>query len=304
MTRKALGALTAGMLAWMLAGAQIALATPKALNGTFDLIGVANLHFDNAICDNTGSSIDVSGTIDLGSAGFRTRISNNAKGTKQVSSDTVADIAVAQDDPQPIPKQPARGGVGGNPWIAFDLTGDYDGSGNPIGAYVLGRCVQGVSFDLIDVLVRVPSFGQAVIRSLECSTAASNLGVGMGSSRRGATGTLYFDNNLNRVVHRDQAAAHFDVTLLDPASFTKGVGRNVTGAGGNPHVYGRFFRPDSDFSDDWTFDGFAFTPGPDGKDDVTGQSAWQSAQTSDPQGGSDDGWLGAEVWAGRCRDLR
>jgi hypothetical protein len=64
---------------------------------------------------------------------------NNAKGTH--TAEVTRDVAlIAEGDEITIPKQPSRGGVGGNPHITLQfLDGGGDALTNPV---YLGRCNQ------------------------------------------------------------------------------------------------------------------------------------------------------------------
>lgn len=272
-------ALVAGALAWVLGGAQLAQATPVTMNANYPVAAIANVHFSATNCTSQSSEVEISGTIDLGSVYFRVRLSNNAKGTKTSTGDQIADVGIKPNNGVPIVinKQPVRSGVGGNPWISFDL--DLTDNVDPV---VIGRCVQGASYDVTQAFVNVPGFASAVLSATNCDTKRSDLAVDMGSGNGGANGTLYFDNNINKVVHRQDAAGSVDVTLVDAIPFTKGVkGQSATGAGGNPHVYGLFYRPPAGFSG------------------TAAQAFTASANAGGWRSTTADG-----TWVGRCKDLR
>lgn len=192
---------------------------------------------DHMACDNTGSSIEINGTLEYGGLGVRMRFSNNMKGTRTVTApDQELNIEVTPAGGSvSVPKQPSRGGVGGNPWISFTIA--TDGGDDLTEAIVLGRCVQG-SRSNIDRWVDIPADMVMVLQALECSNKGSSLTIGTDVDGAGLDATILFDNNINKVVHRADAAGRVDVSLGEPLRIRKG-GR-VNAAGGNPHVYGRF----------------------------------------------------------------
>lgn len=191
---------------------------------------------DHDVCDNTGASITIGGTLEYGGLGVRMRFSNNMKGTRTATADEELNIEVTPAGGSvTVPKQPSRGGVGGNPWISFTLRTD-DGD-DLTEAIVLGRCVQGAR-SVIDRWVDIPAEMVMVLQALECSNKGSSLTVGTDVDGEGLDGTILFDNNINKVVHRSEAAGRVDVSLGEPLRIRKGG--KVNAAGGNPHVYGKF----------------------------------------------------------------
>ncbi len=101
---------------------------------------VATAHVDVESCDNTGSSVSVTGKVTLSGLTMRVifRDSLDAKSSTVVTTQASL-VVVPLDQAFTIPKQPSRGGVGGNPWIYAQF---IDGSGNALGSQVLlGRCV-------------------------------------------------------------------------------------------------------------------------------------------------------------------
>lgn len=87
--------------------------------------------------NNPGPWITFEGDIALSGLNARLIFRNNAKGTHQAIR-TVEVALVPPGLSVTIPKQPVRGGVGGNPWIWVQyLDQDDDPIGTP---YFLGRC--------------------------------------------------------------------------------------------------------------------------------------------------------------------
>lgn len=285
--RRGRAILLGGALAWMLAGAQLAQATPVTLSATMTIPAMVQMRVSSTTCTNTGSSVDITGAISLGKAYFHSRLANNLKNTKTATNDQVGDFVVdpTSSPTLPIPKQPVLDGVGGNPWISVELA-----TGTPYAVQFpnIGRCVQGVTFDLPATLVSLSQGNAATVAATSCTTTQSTLGIGLGNSTPGITATVVFSNNKIKSVHDAAASSSYSVEILSPRDFTKGVTRNLSGAGGNPYVYGTFFVPSSAF--------LAADGNGDGIGDVgtayAGQTAWGNAATT-----------GSEFSAGRCRDL-
>jgi hypothetical protein len=88
-------------------------------------------------CGNQGPVISIGSTITFGGLHARFIFRNNAKGTH--TAEAIRDVALVINGSQvTLPKQPVRGGVGGNPLISIQfLDGDGDELDDPI---LLGRC--------------------------------------------------------------------------------------------------------------------------------------------------------------------
>lgn len=102
---------------------------------------LATAHVDVDHCDNTGSSVSVDGSVTLSGLTIRVIFRDSPDATASTVVMTKTDVVVVPlGQSFTIPKQPSRGGVGGNPWIYGQF---IDGNGNALGAQVLiGRCVQ------------------------------------------------------------------------------------------------------------------------------------------------------------------
>ena len=111
------------------ASANVSLATTVTL--TVSMAGCTN---------HPGPTITVSGAVEF--AGLSARIEvRAADGTTAGAIVTAADVVALQaGETHSIPKQPSRGGVGGNPWIYAQLV---DADGAPLtDELFVGRCVQ------------------------------------------------------------------------------------------------------------------------------------------------------------------
>lgn len=97
-------------------------------------------------CDNSpGPEITLEGEIALGGLQVQLIFANNVKGThERIVTSATNVVLVALGDKIVIPKQPVKGGVGGNPhiWLQF-----YNSQGNVSEEIYLGRCVQGLKVE-------------------------------------------------------------------------------------------------------------------------------------------------------------
>ena len=223
---------TAGCLAF------IALATQTqggCVSTSLSLPAHVNLTINETGCKNSGGpQVTVEGVIALGDICTRVILSNNAKGTHKAEVEQEIDLVLSLGEDITIPKQPSRGGVGGNPhiWIQF-----IDGRGHELTDEVyLGRCVQGlnVSADLLN----------EVLAELEVSTTgcSNNPGpwitLGGTVTLSGLKAKLIFRNNLKGT---HTAEAKTEVTLIaegEEITIPKQPSRG--GVGGNPLISVQF----------------------------------------------------------------
>lgn len=220
--------IAAGALAWMLALAPTAGAVTAMFSTNVAFTMGVHIHGE-ATCDNTGTTVEFSGTLDAGEVDVVLTFKNNVKGTRQDSDSSTATVSLTPDEELTIPKSPARGGVGGNPWIWFDLEGDG------LGDIALGRCVQGLTFDLFDT-INMPGFITLALSALDCSNKGSVVTLGGEAGTDGLGGTLTLSNNRKLTHTADGGDATIDVTLDPEIEIRKGGGQ-AEGAGGNPWIY-------------------------------------------------------------------
>ena len=195
--------------------------------------------FTEPICTNTGSQISFSGGLTLTGAKVAVIFKNNTKGTKTLTKvgEVVYEVMPAEAGLS-VPKQPALAGVGGNPHISFQVS-ETGTEAEPYTVALteriyLGRCVQDFS-GRVERDIRIGTSLSALVGALECTAKGSSLTLQADSESAGLVGTLFFDNNYNRVVHERTAAASAQVSLKPSIRLRKGWG--VGGAGGNPLVY-------------------------------------------------------------------
>jgi len=115
-----------------------------AASGDFVIGSLATAEVSGGGCDNTGSTISLSGELALSGIDARLIFRNNDNpvgGPHRAEKPTTVDIVlIPEGQTIEFPKQPVLGGVGGNPWISLRF---LNGDGTPATEEVLlGRCVQ------------------------------------------------------------------------------------------------------------------------------------------------------------------
>ena len=214
-------------------GAAVAWAQPQQVSQNFNVPVRAEVDATAVQCDNTGSTVEIGGTINVGGAAVRLTFKNNVKGTHQLTTTGTAsfDITPANGGVS-LPKQPVRGGVGGNPWLSFQFT---DSAGKALSDRILlGRCVQGLTLNHVSHSFGLASNASALAQALDCSNKGSTISLGTSHTRGALNGVLYMDNNLNKVVHEETTAARLSVSLTTAQTIRKGG--SVGGPGGNPLI--------------------------------------------------------------------
>ena len=189
-------------------------------------------------CENApGPQVTINGALTLGGLGVDLIFRNNERGTHTRTEQTVAKVVLLPNGQSvSVPKQPAEGGVGGNPFIWIQL---LDESGNPLsGEIFLGRCVQGL-FNLQADFTLV-STATADIAVGDCSNRGPSITLSGELALTGLNARLIFRNNDNPVggPHQADEATRVDIVIL-PA------GESITfpkqpvqgGVGGNPLIY-------------------------------------------------------------------
>lgn len=240
---KPLCKLAAAVTAWLLVGwgwvpSALALQTvsteismPVRMNATVQA-------FD---CENSpGPQITLEGTLSLGGVNTRLIFRNNEnKDVHTRVEDIQVAVGVQSGDQIVIPKQPANGGVGGNPFIWVQL---IDMNGNPLtGEIFLGRCVQGVFAPSADFATW--AVAQSVLDVLDCT---NNPGPyvevwGSLSFNPGVKARIIFRNNDNPVGGPHEADAIADLTLIPPGFTLQFPKQPVQGGvGGNPWISAQF----------------------------------------------------------------
>ena len=200
-------------------------------------------------CDNTGSDINLTGSIKLGGVAMKVTLSNNVKGTHSVEAQMASDVSVVPaSSSSVIPKAPAFGGVGGNPHAVLELK---DTEGALIGTWYLGRCVSGRSKTTWSANI-AKKFGLAGgfaswVGAIDCSQKGSSLKVKGAAWNEGIDAKIILANQVNKDpgesgVHYSEVKASVAFNLLPEIVRKKGwwdKEAGIHGPGGNPFVYRR-----------------------------------------------------------------
>jgi hypothetical protein len=204
-----------------------------------------------AQCDNTGSTIELSGDISFAGLGQDVLFENRAVDgdpdgnvpghhTRKGSS-SLASFAALDGESTSIPKQPSRGGVGGNPYIFLSL-GQRSNAGvftASTGEVLLGRCVTGNSLKHVDANFEIPGAFSSSLFALSCGSNSSGVGVSTTGNHGGLAAQLRFTNNKNKDVHSGTLDGDVEFTDLGGGS-THSKGWGAGGVGGNPLVSTQF----------------------------------------------------------------
>jgi len=105
---------------------------------------LATAEVEGGDCDNTGSTISLSGELVLSGINARIIFRNNDNpvgGPHEADAATTVDVVILPEGTTiEFAKQPPLGGAGGNPWISLVF---LNGDGEPASdEFLLGRCVQ------------------------------------------------------------------------------------------------------------------------------------------------------------------
>jgi hypothetical protein len=196
---------------------------------------------ENSWCDNKGPHIEINTSALYGGYTNQFTFMNNLndKSTLEKVGEANADALDGDVWTDAVPKQPSRGGAGGNPFVYIDPEGDTDLSN----AIYIGRCVQDGKIGQFNhgrwsVQTTTPGTQTLSLSGLECSNRTSNLSLTSETSANAVSGYLVFTNSwwgLNpQHIAPSDVAASWPFTNGLPLSVRKGGG--ATGAGGNPLV--------------------------------------------------------------------
>ena len=196
-----------------------------------DLPVRANLIINEANCHNSGGpNVTLEGTLTLGSVCAKVTLSNNAKGTHTATVVKEYSVSLALEKSITIPKQPSRGGVGGNPhiWIQF-----ANGGGGALSEEIyLGRCVQGLN-------VSKTLINEAILRAIVEGTDCSNKGgpfinIGGEVILSGINAKIIFRNNF-KGTHTAEAVTSVKL-LAEGTKIVLPKQPSRGGVGGNPLI--------------------------------------------------------------------
>ncbi len=242
-----MGGLKAGTAALALLGLSLAVGVraeqmvstpvtmPIHINGTLEVLD----------CDNSpGPQITLSGSMLLGGLNEEGIFRNNVKGTHtHIEEFTTTAVVLPEDGCLTIPKQPAFGGTGGNPFIWIQFIDDNE---NALCEEIfLGRCVQGLADVDADVLNFATAWADI---DLDCANHPGPfITLNGGLFLSGLKARFIFRNNDNRVGGPHKAVRTADVELIGadtPIQFPKQP--SLEGAGGNPWMWIKFLDSDDD----------------------------------------------------------
>jgi hypothetical protein len=192
-------------------------------------------------CQNSpGPQITLEGVMVLGGVSvqliFRNQRTDGAPHERVEEVQTV--VGVENGQTIVIPKQPSRGGVGGNPWIWVQLV---DMNNNPLtGEIFLGRCVQGPFPTTVDF--DQSAIAQALVDVLDCTNnpgpfinVSGSLSLSPGAKAR------FIFRNQRQAGAPHEADAFVDVSLF-PTGFALQFPKQPVqgGVGGNPWISVQF----------------------------------------------------------------
>jgi hypothetical protein len=209
-----------------------------------DMPVMVNYELETYDCNNSpGPRIVFSGLASTGGFGVRTIFRNNMKGTHEHTEEVNVDVSLMPAGSEiVVPKQPSRGGVGGNPfiWIQF-----VDEAGKPVSEEIfIGRCVQGYTFKGAKQ-VDQQALASAKYKVNGCANSPGpNITFDANLSLAGLNAKIIFRNNDNPVggpheAQRDLATSTMTVIPAGTAwSFPKQP--VLGGVGGNPWIWTQF----------------------------------------------------------------
>jgi hypothetical protein len=190
--------------------------------------------------NNPGPQITFSGLTILGGYGVEMLFTNNMKGTHSHEGYAEVDATVMEAGEEiVIPKQPVRGGTGGNPfiWVQF-INGDGTAASDEI---FVGRCVQGAGWHVNGpATTLVSAFANFAVTSCE-NSPGPYISLGSGMTANGLIARIIFRNNDNPVGGPHEADAVRDITMIAPGlTYTFPKQPVLGGVGGNPWIFAAF----------------------------------------------------------------
>jgi hypothetical protein len=204
---------------------------PVGVNATFTAEECSN---------NPGPRITLEGVAAVGGFGVEMTFTNNMKGTHSYTADNVVDVTFQNArEPIVIPKQPSRGGVGGNPFIWAQFV---DAAGKPASEEIfLGRCVQGTRYGF-NRAQGTSGSGVAEFEITSCENSPGPfINVSAGLSLKGLGVRIIFRNNDNPVGGPHEASVSNVLTVIpDGFSLTFPKQPSQGGVGGNPWIFAGF----------------------------------------------------------------
>jgi len=189
--------------------------------------------------NNPGPFIYFSGFASTAGFGVRTIFRNNMKGTHEFDVEKDVDVSLQPAGTQiVIPKQPSRGGVGGNPYIYVQLE---DAHGNPMGEEIfIGRCVQGSSFKGSQNVASISnSYVNYQVAGCE-NNPGPTITFDAGFSLSGINARIIFRNNVKGTHEAIVESSTMATVVADGTAFSFPKQPVLGGVGGNPWIWTQF----------------------------------------------------------------
>jgi len=229
--------LLAAMALVLFIGARPAVASQ--VTTTFSMPVTMQIAATTTDCTNApGPQITFGGQFALAGLNATLTFSNNAKGTHTYTDGVHVDASIlGAGQTVVVPKQPSRGGVGGNPFIWVQM---LDGSGRAMTDEIyLGRCVQGDYKEEASFALPMRAVVEYDVSDCQNSPGPTITLSGYLSLESGLKARLIFRNNDNPVggPHKAERGNDVVIDLLSAsqvASFPKQPVRG--GVGGNPWI--------------------------------------------------------------------
>lgn len=217
---------------------------PHTNRTELDMPVMVNYELSTYDCSNNpGPRITFSGLTSTAGFGVRTIFRNNMKGTHEHVEEMTSDVTLQPAGSEiVIPKQPVRGGVGGNPfiWVQF-----IDADGQPIGDEIfIGRCVQGYTFKGAQQ-VDESAVATSTYTVQGCANSPGpDITFDAGLALAGLDARIIFRNNDNPVggpheASEDVVSDPLEV-IPDGTAYTFPKQPVLGGVGGNPWIWTQF----------------------------------------------------------------
>ena len=231
------------VLAGLTGLALLGLTTARAdqqVSAQFEMAMRVNAIVDSSDCMNSnGPEVTLGGDITIDGIKMKVIFKNNKKGTLQtviVKETSVTLLPLGSSIT--IPKQPVRGGVGGNPHIYLQF---HDGKGSMLSEeFYLGRCVQGLTLspELLNA-----ALARANIHSEGCSNKGGPYITLNGDLTLGGLHANFIFRNNVKGTHTAEDTR--DVALIiEGSSITLPKQPVKGGVGGNPIIGIQFLEGD------------------------------------------------------------
>ena len=213
----------------------------QQVTAMFDMGARVNARITASDCQNSGGpEVTLEGDITLTGMKMKLILMNNAKGTHTYTVVKESELTLLPLGTSiTLPKQPVRGGVGGNPYIYLQFV---DGNGSALSEeFYLGRCVQGLTLspDLLSHALALVS-----VHANGCSNKGGPYITLDGLlTLSGIKAKFIFRNNV-KGTHTAEVTR--EITLLDDGTklvIPKQPSRG--GVGGNPIIVIQFLHGDS-----------------------------------------------------------